>query len=394
MKQRMLSRFPLLLLIVSLLLMGVGPTQPLAPTPRYAVHTISGDASELTLAHAAGFDTLVQLLHWGETEPTRGQFFWQRADEWVQAAQAYGLDLVLRLDHPPEWARPAQLVPGQPPVRLAEYTRWVAQVAARYRGQVRGYIIWNEPNLALEWGGLPPDPAAYVALLRAAHGAVKQGDPAALVISAGLAPTNTQNDDALDERLYLDDMYAAGAAPYFDVLGAHAYGFGLPPDDLAGWPSGLAGLNLARLGESRALMVRYGDGDKAVWVTELGWAVAGVAHTGGHSVTPAQQAAYLVQALAASPQRWPWVELITVWNLGGVAAPEWRAYSLLDDQGAPRPAYHALTGLLAPTSAQRRAQPAPNPTIQILAADTTIHLGDATLPLPWVELHLNRNPSP
>lgn len=24
----------------------------------------------------------------------------------------------------------------------------------------------------------------------------------------------------------------------------------------------------------------------------------------------------------------------------------------------------------------------------------TIHLGDARLPLPWVELHLNRNPSP
>ena len=382
-------------LILPLVLSGARFEQVTVPSKlRYGVHTITGNATEVTLAHSAGFDTLVQLLHWGETEPTRGQFFWQRSDELVQAAQAYGLDLVLRLDHPPDWARPAQLTPDAPPVELAEYARWVAQVATRYQGQVRGYIIWNEPNLALEWGGLPPNPAAYVALLRVAHGAVKAADPAALVISAGLAPTNTQNADALDERLYLDAMYGAGAAPYFDLLGAHAYGFGLPPNDVNGWAGGLAGLNLARLAESRVVMVRHGDGAKTVWVTEMGWSVAGVAHTGGHAVTATQQADYLVQALTTTPQRWPWVELITVWNLSGDDAQEWQSYSLLDGQAVPRPAYRALAGLLEPTAAQRRVQPTPNATVQILAADTTIHLGDAKLPLPWVELHLNRNPSP
>lgn len=335
-------------ILLCLLLIGplcLWPQRVASQTPpavRYGVHTITADATELELANAAGFDTLVQLLHWGENEPARGQFFWQQSDALVQAAQAYGLDLVLRLDHPPAWARPAQLRPGAPPVLLAEYGRWVQQVATRYRGQVRGYIIWNEPNLALEWGDLPPDPAAYVQLLQVGYAAVKAADPAALVVSAGLAPTNTQNDDALDERLYLDQLYAAGAAPYFDVLGAHAYGFGLPPDDVAGWPGGLAGLTLARLAESRTVMERYGDQAKDVWVTELGWAVEGVAHTGGHAVTAAQQASYLTAALADSATRWPWVSLITVWNLGGIKASEWRAYSLFDAEGQPRPAYAQL----------------------------------------------------
>lgn len=369
-------------------------SQTAPPALRYGVHTITADATELELANAAGFDTLVHLLHWGENEPTRGQFFWQRPDQLVQAAQVYGLDLLLRLDHPPAWARPAALTPGSPPVQLDAYARWVQQVATRYRGQVRGYIIWNEPNLALEWGDLPPDPAAYVQLLQVGYRAVKAADPAALVVSAGLAPTNTQNADALDERLYLAQMYAAGAAPYFDVLGAHAYGFGLPPADVSGWPGGLAGLNLARLAASREVMVRYGDQAKAVWVTELGWAVEGVVHTGGHAVTPAQQASYLTQALAESATRWPWVTLITVWNLGGVEANAWRAYSLLDAQGSPRPAYQQLAAWLNPTAAARRRPPVAQSTLQLLAPDMTIHLGDARLPLPWVELHLNRNPSP
>jgi len=384
------------LLLISAVCLWPQPvaSQTLPPSVRYGVHTITANAAEIELANAAGFDTLVQLLHWGENEPARGQFFWQQSDALVQAAQTYGLDLVLRLDHPPAWARPVPLVPDAPPVLLDEYARWVQQVATRYRGQVRGYIIWNEPNLALEWGGLPPNPAAYVQLLQVGYRAVKAGDPAALVVSAGLAPTNTQNAEALDERLYLEQLYSAGAAPFFDVLGAHAYGFGLPPDDLTGWPGGLAGLTLARLAASRAVMVRYGDQAKAVWVTELGWAVEGVDHTGGHAVTAAQQATYLTKALRESATRWPWVALITVWNLGGVDAAAWRAYSLLTADGNPRPAYQQLMTWLQPTATVRRKAPVVPSPLQLLAPDMTIHLGDARLPLPWVELYRNRNPSP
>ena len=67
--------------------------------------------------------------------------------------------------------------------------------------------------------------------MQRAYPAIKQADPSALVISAGLAPTNERSERALDDRLYLRRMLQAGALPYLDALGAHPYGFAYPPDD-------------------------------------------------------------------------------------------------------------------------------------------------------------------
>lgn len=357
---------------------------------RYGVHTIRANEQTLPRAHAAGFDAVVQLFHWWEMEPTRQQFIWQPIDEAVAGAEYYGLDLIARLDQHPEWAQPASLEPGRPPVDLAEYDRWVRTVVERYRGRVPAYIIWNEPNLALEWSGLPPDPAAYVELLRVGYRAVKETDPDAVVVSAGLAPTNTQNDEALDDRLFLEAMYRHGAAEYFDVLGAHPYGFGHPPDDPRGAHDGL---NMARLADLREIMVAHGDGDKPVWITEMGWTIRGNAHSAWQEVTPQQQADYLVDALEKIRRDWPWVELVTVWNLEDADHPDWGGYSLLDTAGAPRPAYLALQGSLA----EGHPPPVPDPLpdrYRVLAEDAIIHLGDAEMGAPWMPLHRARNPSP
>jgi GH35 family endo-1,4-beta-xylanase len=394
-----MKRLLLLLLCLGALLL-IGWQRTARPTARIGVHTVQGNAREAALAHAAGFDTLVQLFHWGEIEPTEGQFFWQQPDELVAAAHYYGLDLVVRLDHPPAWARPTPLVAGQPPVRLDRYAEWVGRVASRYRGQVVAYIIWNEPNLALEWGGLPPDAAAYAQLLEVAYRAVKASDPQALVVSAGLAPTNTANADALDDRRYLAELYAAGAADSFDVLGIHAYGFGLPPATPidGGWNDGLQGLVLARVAALRTIMEEYGDSAKAAWITEMGWTVTAEAHSAWHAVSEDEQATYLVQALEQRLAEWPWIELMTIWNIDSDPASVWRGYSIVDAAGQPRPAYNALRDHLRPTVAARRRATTEDQgvteQIQILAADTVIHLGDANLPAPWLPLHRNRNPSP
>jgi hypothetical protein len=212
-----------------------------------------------------------------------------------------------------------------------------------------------------------------------------------------LAPTNTDNATAMDDRLYLTAFYEAGAATAFDVLGVHAYGFGLPPDTPqdGGWNEGLQGLVLARVVEQRAIMTANGDGAKPVWVTEMGWTVAAEAHSAWHAVSEAEQATYLVRALAKGAEEWPWVTLMTVWNIDSGAASPWRGYSILDEDAAPRPAYTALREYLTPSAAQRRRPPGASQStpIQILAADTAIHLGDAELPAPWRPLHRNRNPS-
>jgi hypothetical protein len=408
----------LVLLAVIWLLSGAGCTgvspdlankpsrEPEEREVRLAAHTLRADDRSLALAGAAGFDTVVQVFAWREIEPTRGQFHWEVTDQVVAGAEYYRLDLVVRLDQHPAWVSDVQPPLNAPPEALGDYQHFVERVAWRYRGRIRAYIIWNEPNLALEWGGHAPDPADYARLLRAGYQAVKAGDPDALVIAAGLAPTNGDGERAMDERTFLRGMYQAGAAPYFDVLGAHPYGFGLPPDAPESVNDGLV---FARLEDLRAIMLEQGDGDKPVWITEMGWTVDPPPDQPDIGVSLTQQGAYLTGALDRVRREWPWVELVTVWNL---SQPEpgdpFGGYSLIDPTGDPRPAYEMWgqtagsrklgargSGLEANGGdhSDQSTTGAEVEVVPILAQDAVVHLGDSDLLSPWWPLFSGRKPS-
>jgi hypothetical protein len=392
-----LIALPLLLLVALWLL----PSNEADPSPIAAVHTLRADDEMLRLASEAGFDAVVQVFSWFEMEPTRQEWHWEVPDFVVRAAEHYDLDLIVRLDSLPAWAA-EEAAAGQVDSLSDDYAAFAGWVAQRYRGQIRGYIVWNEPNLAKEWGGQRPDPAAYTELLRRAYEAIKAADPEATVVSAGLAPTNHQDAEAMDDRVFLEAMYQAGAGAYFDVLGAHPYGFAYPPDDPRGAHDGL---NLARLLDLRAIMEAHGDGDKPIWVTELGWTTAGVGEGSWLTVTPQQQADYLTGAWRRARREWPWLQVFTVWNLSQGLRPEpfdhaqdrpveglpptdeKAGYSLLDESGEPKPAYHALRAELNRRWGHRlarwveRTQAAllegvPS-VVTILAADEAVHLGDS-----------------
>jgi hypothetical protein len=141
----------------------------------------------------------------------------------------------------------------------------------------------------------------------------------------------------VDDREFLRRMYAAGAAGCFDVLAVHDYGYGLSPNDERG---AHRGLNLARILDLRDVMSDYGD-IKPVWITELGYTV--------HShlqlpVSQEEQAAYLVGSFERVRKEWPWVEMLTVWNLCYSRPPEdeMSGYSLVEPDLTPRLAYQAL----------------------------------------------------
>jgi hypothetical protein len=356
------------------------------------IHTIRADDTALSLIHEAGCFCVVQLFDWSQIEPLPGEYFWEYPDFVVQACQHYGLNLVVRLDHPPEWA----LSPAGEglPIDAEAYTAFVARVAERYRGQTQAYIIWNEPNLAQEWGDQPPDPAGYVELLRVAYTAVKEIDPEALIVSAGLAPNNRMDETAMDDRIYLQGIYEAGAGEAFDILGTHPYGFAYPPDDPR---DAHQGLNFARLLDLREIMVRNGDGHKPVWATEVGWTTVAVDEKQAWlQVSEEQQAAYLTGALVKARQEWPWLEMIAVWNLSAGLEPddEKRGYSIVDDAYKPRPAHAALAAMAKGRISGRVASLQPDTgTLEILAPDVVIRLGDVdTLHPHWAHIYGGQAP--
>lgn len=280
------------------------------------------------------------------TDPTFGGSTWAKFDDVVDRADALGLHLILRLDTSPRWALPADAPDGRaPPVRDEDYWDFVAQVATRYRGRVAAYQVWNEPNLAVEWGGRAPDAAAYARLLHGASQRIRQADPSALILMAALAPTLTENQDALNELIYLQQLYDAGVRGDYDVLAVQAYGLRGGPDDPR---ADRTDVTFSRPALVRQVMQRNGDAATPVWATEFGWNVnpPTLPEQRFGRVTPTLQARYTVRAVERVRQQWPWMQVLCVWYWKRPDETnrdqDWFWFRLADPDFSLQPVYYAL----------------------------------------------------
>ena len=271
------------------------------------------------MASEAGIRWAKQQFVWAEIEPQQGTFRWEKYDAIVDLCESYGLRVIARLDGAPEWSRQDNSMPGRPPDDLAAYGEFVYRFVEHYRGRVHHVQIWNEPNLYIEWGNRPVDPAGYVDLLRTAYTSAKKADPNVYVLSAPLAITLGEPHPepnkwrAMSDLQFLEEMYQAGAADYFDILSANAFGMDLPPEDEPS-PSKL---NFARASLQREIMERYGDVDKAVWFNEFGWNAAPDSFSDEsliwQRVTEEQQASYTLQGIEYAQENWPWAGVFNIW---------------------------------------------------------------------------------
>jgi hypothetical protein len=273
---------------------------------------------DLGLIRGAGFGWVKQTLAWRDIELEKGKYDWSHADNIVMLAQHFNLKLLVRLDRDPYWDRTypdGKGIAAGPPRSLDNFFNFCGVIAARYRGRVPAYQVWNEPNLAREWGGQPPNAADYVTLLSGCYKAIKAADPNALVISAGLAPTGNGLPEAIPDTQFLEQMYHAGAAPYFDLLGVHAPGFKaapeVSPDEVAKTPSlgGERFFAFRHVEDMRAIMEQHGDGAKQVAVLEFGWTTDPI-HTdyAWFAVDEQTKAQYMVRAFEWAKAHWqPWI---------------------------------------------------------------------------------------
>ena len=320
---------------------------------------------DLGLAKEAGFTWVKERFEWRYIEPhEKGQYEWAEADRIVDAVQAAGLKLVIRVDNQPAWARADNLFPGSgPPDNLADFTDFLQALATRYKGRIAAYEIWNEPNLAAEWGNRAPNANEYVAMLKQAYEVIKQADPQALVISAGLAPTTASGDVATPDAEFVKQMYAAGAKGYFDLLGVHAAGYKAAPemspedvaaDDAYNHLEGAAGrIYCFRHAEDiRQVMIENGDSATKMAIMEFGWTTDDRPNSlyHWHAVTPEEQADYLVRAFKYARRNWS--DDVALMSLIYIADPHWTKdqeqyyWSITEPDGTPRPAYHALLAAL------------------------------------------------
>ncbi len=277
---------------------------------------------------------------------------WEKYDHIVDLAEEHDIQIIARLSNPPAWSRAAgdDAGPFAPPDDLDAYGDFVETVVRRYKGRIRYYQIWNEPNIYPEWGEQPVDAAEYAELLKVAYTRAKAADPDVVIIAGALAATIELDryPHGLTDALFLQQLYDAGAGPYFDVLAMQGYGLWSGPYDRRMQPRVL---NFSRPLYIRDVMVRNGDAHKPIWLSEMAWNALppdSVLPPAYGQVTEAQQARYAVQAYYRLQSEWPWLGVANYWFLKQADDREREVnpqyyFRLLEPDFTPTPAYHALS---------------------------------------------------
>lgn len=253
------------------------PQTVLTRHPKMGVHTRMTDEVEtwkiqknFQMVREMGVPYVVEYFPWAYIEPQRDEFDWEHADIVVSHARQQGLTVIARLGFVPPWARPKETTTSYlDAAHYGDFGDFVAAFAEHFKGQVNDLIIWNEPNTNFEWGQRAVNPSEYVELLKVAYTRAKGVNPDVKILAGALAPNLAPPGatDTMNDLEYLDKLYQAGAKDYFDLLAVHAYGWQSPADE-APAPDRV---NFRRTELARDIMVRYGDADKHVMLTEGGW---------------------------------------------------------------------------------------------------------------------------
>jgi|GEM_PF-1206603 len=308
------------------------------------------------LAQESGAQLNRWQLSWYEVERVKGQFDWAKFDSRVAEDNASGLAVSAILMGTPDWAatQGTKLAPliraevkeepwtikqmGQastsasPPVNLYlpwdhpnnYWGRFVYRTVSYFKGRIKIWEIWNEPDWNFFWTGSAAD---YYQLLKVGYQAAKAADPESTVIFGGLFLFS--NPDFFQQVLELarQDPTAPAHNYYFDAMPVHLYSNSAQPYDNVAWlrwRMGLKGIY------------------KPIWINETGAPVwndgVGPGYQYEWSVTADEQAAYLVQAYANALAAG--VENFFVFRLHDAGMGE--AYGLVRDDLSRRPAFETF----------------------------------------------------
>lgn len=256
----------LLLLIFALFLISPanGAAQEPEPAPppfdpRFGIVDSFVNTAE---ANAAGAGWTRLFFRWDVAQPA-GSFDWKPTnvpDPLLNAEAAAGREIAAVLIGTPAWATESQISTAVPPIDV--WGNFVFQIANQYKGRVKHWIIWNQPDINNPgapnhtWDGTEED---YYRLLKEAYLKIKAVDPSMQVHLAGLTYTW---DQERGNRQYLErlldiivaDPQAASENYYFDAVSYHFY---YDPVQM-----------LHMLTDVRSILDARGLGSKPIWINE------------------------------------------------------------------------------------------------------------------------------
>ncbi len=197
---------------------------------------------------------------WPNIEPERGVYKFELIDKAVDYAQKHNVEPVINIGLCPRWAaaRPndrsgyGELLTASEPKDINDWKDYVRTLADRYKGKIKYWEIWNEPDIRMFFTGTTDK---MVELVKAAYQILKAADPENMIISPPVTGYLTLIP-------WLDDFLKKGGKDYIDIIGTHFYVWSLidtPEKSI---------LTAKRI---RAYAKKNGIPDIPVWDTECGF---------------------------------------------------------------------------------------------------------------------------
>lgn len=274
----------------------------------------------MDLVAATGARSVRVFFPWNDIQPEGpDSYFWDYLDAMAIAAHDRDMTILPVLVYAPNWAvapehRGDEAAFAYPPADQADFARFTEATVRRYmpegdlareQGWIDGYgadhyEIGHEYNVSrvfklsgeLFFSGWLGNIDDFVTLLKTGHDAVKAACPDCKVLNGaaadGMASSYTGRTDPTGLRQFLwqgvEDLYDTiqrrhpgdprAADKYFDILNIHTYQWfvfsaaGQFPDLYRPYAYPDPRWYQDRIGNTIAVMEKYGDGGKDIWFTE------------------------------------------------------------------------------------------------------------------------------
>ncbi len=319
----------------------------------------------LLLSKSAGVNWVRQQVRWQDLHDQSGAIYWGELDNIVNDVHNANMNILLSIVTAPSWATSDGRNGLPSREHFGDFNSFMGQMAARYKGKVQAYEIWNEQNLAHENGGYVASADLYMDMLVGAYDSIKASDPSAIVVSGPPSSTETNEPNiAISDITFYRQMFADPRfRSHMDVIGVHPGGEGNPPDTLwpdnpgpgPGWVTSRE-FYFRRVEDVRAAMLDYGLGDRQIWITEFGWATKNntPGYGYGNNISYEEQSQWIIRAFQMGRHDYaPWVGAMFLWQLNfavpwkynGNELHEQASFGVLNGDWSPRPAYLAIQAL-------------------------------------------------
>lgn len=317
-----------------------------------------------------------RAVRWG-FNATGGMIDYETYDRSVSLIRADGVQVLAIIGvESVSWSDPAEWATAGFRARFSDRA---TEIASRYAGEILAYEIWNEENLP----GVRIEPEPYGALLTEAYQAIHAADPDAVVILGGLGFASPESAGYLRgvyQSSAVEAFFASNGYFPFDKVGIHPYTYDRPPAE---------SLAAELVQYVKAVMNEFGDTDKGVWITEIGWNTSPVLGAIGpdEAANEVAQAAYYADTLdivstlvdPAYPELGPFVEAVYWYQLRDTGEQK---FGLLREMGRAKPAYYAFEAY--PERPGATPTPTPTPVPPVLGSNILLN-GSFELGTPGYE---------